>query len=124
MTICSGGHPLPLHLPRGGTVTPVGATGSLVGVLDKLDLSDVVVRLAPGDLVVLYTDGVTEGRRGSEFYGEQRLRHSILEHADTPLPAESILGSVLAFQQGRARDDIAVVAVRVPLEPIGQETAT
>jgi phosphoserine phosphatase RsbU/P len=118
MTICSGGHPLPLHLSPGGEVVPVGVTGSLVGVLETLDLTDVVVRLAPGDVVVLYTDGVTEGRRGSEFYGEERLRRSVLEHAGTPLPAESILGSVLEFQDGRARDDIAVVAVRVPHQPV------
>jgi sigma-B regulation protein RsbU (phosphoserine phosphatase) len=89
-----------------------------VGVLETLDLTDVVVPLAPGDVVVLYTDGVTEGRRGSEFYGEERLRRSVLEHAGTPLPAESILGSVLEFQDGRARDDIAVVAVRVPHQPV------
>jgi serine phosphatase RsbU (regulator of sigma subunit) len=77
--------------------------------------------------LVLYTDGVTEGRRDALFYGEERLYRSMLAHVDAALPAESILGDVLEFQAGQPRDDIAVVAVRVPAagtDPYdGQETA-
>ena len=77
-------------------------------------------------MLVLYTDGVTEGRRGAEFFGEERLRRRrSVEHAGTPLPAEGILADVLEFQDGSARDDIAVVAVRVPApDPTDRPTAT
>ncbi|HYO39450.1 MAG TPA: SpoIIE family protein phosphatase [Nocardioidaceae bacterium] len=116
-TLSSGGHPLALHRGQGGAVLPVGQAGSLVGVLEVVDTHDHVVELAPGDVLVLYTDGVTEGRRGREFFGDERLRRSVQQHADSPLPAESILADVLDFQEGSARDDIAVVAVRMPVVP-------
>ncbi len=118
VTLSAGGHPLPLHLSTGGEVRSVGAPGSLVGVLPKVVFRDTQLRLDPGDLLVMYTDGVTEGRRGEEFYGEQRLHRSVVAHHEAPTPAERILGDVLEFQQGSARDDIAVVAVRVPPLPV------
>jgi len=63
----------------------------------------------------MYTDGVTEGRRrGSEFYGEGRLRDAVVRYRDAHYPAEDIVADVLDFQHGTARDDIAVVVVRVP----------
>jgi phosphoserine phosphatase RsbU/P len=113
----SGGHPLPLYLSGEEGVVSVGRPGSLVGVLTEVQLHDEVVRLHPGDLLVTYTDGVTEGRRDSEFFGEHRLRRSVVAHREAQLPAEGILGDVLEFQSGTARDDIAVVAVRVPWVP-------
>jgi phosphoserine phosphatase RsbU/P len=116
-TMASGGHPLPLHVPAGCTVRPVGVTGTLVGVLSQLRVHDTVLRLGPGDVLVMYTDGVTEGRRAAEFFGEERLHRSVVDHRDARLPADGILGDVLDFQQGSARDDIAVVAVRVPPLP-------
>jgi sigma-B regulation protein RsbU (phosphoserine phosphatase) len=125
--LCSGGHPPPLLRSTGGDVHPVGVPGSLIGVLDTVLLEDTDIRLTGGDLLVLYTDGVTEGRRDALFYGEERLYRSMLAHVDAALPAESILGDVLEFQAGQPRDDIAVVAVRVPAagtDPYdGQETA-
>lgn len=117
-TFAAGGHPLPLlvsgHLSGRGAVTQVGAPGTLVGVLREVRFSDTVLRLAAGDLLVMYTDGVTEGRRADEFFGEDRLQRSVLTHRGVPLPADGILSEVLDFQEGSARDDIAVVAVRVP----------
>jgi sigma-B regulation protein RsbU (phosphoserine phosphatase) len=113
-TLASAGHPLPLHLSGSAGVRQVGETGTLVGVLREVRVSDTVLRLVAGDLLVMYTDGVTEGRRGSEFFGEARLHRSVLTHRGEPLPADGILGDVLDFQEGSARDDIAVVAVRVP----------
>jgi phosphoserine phosphatase RsbU/P len=127
VTLSSGGHPMPLLLPAGGELSPVGRPGSLVGVLDTVHMHETEVRLSVDDLLVMYTDGVTEGRRGPEFYGERRLHESVVQHSRTPLPAEAILDQVLEFQEGRARDDIAVVAIRVPgtppstVQPVGTE---
>ena len=63
------------------------------------------------------TDGVTEGRRGDEFFGEYRLTASVAAHSETAQElAEGVVGDVLAFQEQAPRDDIAVVALRVPPE--------
>jgi sigma-B regulation protein RsbU (phosphoserine phosphatase) len=113
-TISAGGHPLPLHLATDGDVTSVGESGSLIGVLTDVRFRDTVLRLVPGDLLLMYTDGVTEGRLGADFYGDVRLHESMLRHRDAASPAERILTDVLDFQEGSARDDIAVVGVRVP----------
>jgi sigma-B regulation protein RsbU (phosphoserine phosphatase) len=115
-TMSAGGHPLPLLLDGHGRMRTVGAPGSLVGILEEVEYVDRALRLAAGDLLVLYPDGVTEGRRGTEFYGEERLAEAVLAHRAAPQPAEEVLGEVLAFQEGAARDDIAVVAVRVPAD--------
>ena len=113
-TISAGGHPLPLHVGRDSQVREVGRTGSLVGALPQVRMTDTELRLEPGDALTMYTDGVTEGRRGHEFYGEQRLRDAVVRHHDAHYPAEDIVADVLEFQHGTARDDIAVVVVRVP----------
>jgi len=113
-TLSTGGHPLPLLTSPGREPEPVGAPGSLVGVLSEVRFSDEVLTLGAGDLLVLFTDGVTEGRCGSEFYGEARLVESVRAHRDDPRPAEAVVAEVLDFQHGTARDDIAVVSLRVP----------
>jgi phosphoserine phosphatase RsbU/P len=113
-TISAGGHPLPLHVGRDSPVREVGQSGSLVGALPQVRMADTELRLEPGDALTMYTDGVTEGRCGHEFYGEQRLRDAVVRHHDAHYPAEDIVADVLAFQHGTARDDIAVVVVRVP----------
>lgn len=56
----SAGHPLPILVPAGGGARGVGRPGTLVGVFDEMRVHPVRVRLAPGDTLVLYTDGVTD----------------------------------------------------------------
>lgn len=113
---CAAGHPLPLRVSPAGIVTPVGEAGSLIGVLEEVDLPESSTALAPGDALVVYTDGVSEGRSpAGEFFGDARLFGHL---ADTSGSADdiaaSLLADVLGFQHGNARDDIAIVALRVP----------
>ncbi len=114
-TTATGGHPLPLLVREGASVTSVGEPGSLMGVVDDPVLRDTQVALRPGDTLVLFTDGVTEGRRGAQFFGEARLEAAVLRHAGSASAvAEGLLAELLEFQDDRPRDDIAVVVVRVP----------
>ncbi len=116
LVVSSGGHPLPLRVSVDGDVSPIGRHGSLLGVLDRPQFVDTTVELRPGDAVVFYTDGVTEGRRGREFYGEERLAKRLREcrGGGAAAVAEGIVEDVLAFQDGFPRDDIAVVVLAVP----------
>ncbi len=109
-----GGHPLPLLLGPGQETTTVGTPGSLVGALPDAVFTDSEGDLVPGSTMVLFTDGVTEGRSGQEQYGDDRLREVAERYRDKPLMAEAVLADVLEFQSGSARDDIAVVSIRVP----------
>jgi phosphoserine phosphatase RsbU/P len=115
LTAALGGHPAPLLVRGDGSVHPIGGRGPLLGVLDEAVFVDDQVRLEPGDAVLLYTDGVLEGRRGPELYGEARLMATIGRVGARPaeLVAE-VMDGVLEFQSGTLRDDVALVALGVP----------
>jgi serine phosphatase RsbU (regulator of sigma subunit) len=110
--LASAGHPPPL-VRRGDRVEPVDAPGTLLGVYADIELSEVTVRLDRGDMMVLYTDGVTEARGVDGFYGADRLARllgtSTAGSADAL--ADDLLDDVVAFQQGRLRDDVAILVV-------------
>jgi phosphoserine phosphatase RsbU/P len=116
-----GGHPLPILVTIAGEATTFGTPGSLLGVLPGPDLSDVELHLEPGTTLILYTDGVPEGRNNGSFYGTHRvLDLACAANGDAADLAGALLADVLAFQGGVARDDIAVVTVRVPADSPGQ----
>jgi phosphoserine phosphatase RsbU/P len=115
VTIAAGGHPLPLYVPADALPTAFGVPGALLGVLEDAQFEDARLVLSRGDSLLLYTDGVTEGRRGDEMFGDSRLVES-LERRDPDVHslAQGLLADVLDFQSGDARDDIAIVALGVP----------
>ena len=114
--VSSGGHPLPLLRQAEGGIQAVGVPGSLIGVLPEPDLQDTKVELRPGDSLVLYTDGVPEGRDTTgALYGERRIQQVLeRESGAGDVLAQALLDDVLTFQQGEARDDIAIVVLSVP----------
>ena len=115
LTTSSGGHPLPLLVRRGQPPVDLGEPGALLGVLDRPPLTDTEAVLEPGDAVVLYTDGVTEGQRDGSTYGETRLKTALKRHADTAVAlCEGILADALDFQHGSPRDDIAILVIAAP----------
>jgi PAS domain S-box-containing protein len=114
--ISSGGHPLPLLLRADGSVEPVGAPGTLLGVVPDPDLEDRAITLEPGDTLVFYTDGVIESRATSDgVLDERRLGELIATCAgrgpDTI--ASMVEDAAVLSQNGRPRDDIAVLVLRV-----------
>jgi sigma-B regulation protein RsbU (phosphoserine phosphatase) len=113
-TVSCAGHPLPLLSKPGGEPVAVGRPGSLLGVLERPTFHEAVLVLEPGDALVLYTDGVTEGRRGKAFFGDDRLRHAVTKNADSALTiVNGVLASVMGFQDSNPHDDIAIVAFRL-----------
>ena len=116
VTMCIGGHPLPLHGRAGHDAAPFGEHGTLLGVLAAPPLDDCELLLYPGDQLVFFTDGVTEGRRGAEFYGDERLRAAIPRSSSAEATVDGLLRDVLHFQDGVPADDIAIVAIHVPTQ--------
>jgi sigma-B regulation protein RsbU (phosphoserine phosphatase) len=110
-----GGHPSPLLLRGAARPQPCGGTGPLIGVIDDAEFVESTQRLLAGDVLVLYTDGVPDGRRDGEIYGEARMLASLAAHrADAATAVEGLVADAVDFQHGVPRDDIAVLAVGVP----------
>jgi serine phosphatase RsbU (regulator of sigma subunit) len=119
LTFASGGHPAPLVLRNDGTVEEVPTSGTLIGVVAPTVFRPATVELAPGELCLLYSDGLPEARggaTGTEHYGEQRLHDALAGCRGMPGAAavERISQLVSDWMRGGIRDDIAMLAVRAP----------
>jgi sigma-B regulation protein RsbU (phosphoserine phosphatase) len=113
-TVACGGHPLPLLRRPGQPPVTVGEHGGLLGALPSATFTDAEVTLGAGDALVLFTDGVTEGRRRGHFYGNARLVDVVDRHRGPAADVtDAILADVMTYQSDDARDDIAVVTVAV-----------
>jgi PAS domain S-box-containing protein len=114
--ISTGGHPLPLVLRADGSVEPVGAPGTLLGVVPDPNLEDRAVTLEPGDSLVFFTDGVIENRADSNgVLDERRLAELVATCAGSgpDAIAARIEDAAVMSQNGSPRDDIAVLVLRV-----------
>jgi serine phosphatase RsbU (regulator of sigma subunit) len=127
--LTAGGHPLPLVLRADGSVETAGTPGSLLGIVEVPELTEESVDLAPGDALVLFTDGVTEADRAA---GPERLATQLTGWRDLGAAeiAEAVEREALEVQGGSARDDVAVVVVRAvtgagaPFAGVDQGVAT
>jgi serine phosphatase RsbU (regulator of sigma subunit) len=88
----------------------------MLGMLESARVTDVTVDLEPGDVVVLYTDGITEARRAGEFFGDDRVARLIGDAGNLTAQelADALVSTAVEFQDGTTRDDIAVLVVRRP----------
>ena len=116
--ISSAGHPLALVRTANGRVREFGRPGDLLGVLAQPELHDSQRLLRSGDSLILFSDGVTEARRGSdrEPYGDERLRRLVagLDDLTAVAMAEAIQLATLSFSDGRRSDDTVALVMKVP----------
>lgn len=121
----AAGHPPPLVLRADRELEALPACGRLLGPFDDPDLTPAEATLRPGDTILLYTDGLSEARRDGEQFGEDRLHDAVVA-----APRGSLAGllthielEAVTFAQGQPQDDIALVALRLPLpgNSTGQE---
>jgi phosphoserine phosphatase RsbU/P len=123
ITLACAGHPRPLLISAGGRVVPVEAAGVAIGLLDA-DLFDrclreTTVSLQPGDLWILFTDGVTEAMNAEhQEWGLANLQRAVLADAGPPKAegAAAVVTRVrqelLAFAGDMAQyDDMTLVVV-------------
>jgi PAS domain S-box-containing protein len=115
LNLASGGHPLPLLAGAGG-IHEIGRPGTLVGVLAEPDFPDSTLGLAPGDVVVAFTDGAIERRneRG-DFFGQEGVARVLAQHRDDDADtiAAALEKAVTAFGEGPLPDDMALLVLRV-----------
>jgi PAS domain S-box-containing protein len=113
LTLAIGGHPLPYLLKADGSVRQVGEPGSILGVMDDPDLFDAVIDLDHGDVVVLYTDGVTDERGPEIDDGWLGAMLPTLAGQNVDTMVDSIeRAAVDYYLPGEPRDDIALLVLR------------
>jgi PAS domain S-box-containing protein len=114
MRWANAGHPPPFLLASDGRVTVLGGRfGDLMlGVDATAERGESVLDVAPGSVVLLYTDGLIERRESTLDDGLDRLRDCLQEQAGRPLGVlcDAVLEHML---QGTPQDDVALVALRV-----------
>jgi len=115
MVYCNAGHNPPL-LFRGDECRRLNVGGTVVGIFTDAKYEQETLRLIDGDLLVAYTDGLTEcaDTNGEEF-GEDRLIQLVRENRDMPVEKmkEKILEYVLAWKSTEEQaDDITMIIAR------------
>jgi sigma-B regulation protein RsbU (phosphoserine phosphatase) len=116
LSYINAGHNPVLVVRSDGAVEMLRSLSVPIGVIPDADFTAEVTPLHPNDLVVLYTDGITEANDPDHnMYGEERLMEFILEHRDQPLDelARIIDADVTAFARGEPfADDRTMVLLR------------
>jgi serine phosphatase RsbU (regulator of sigma subunit) len=112
--LSSGGHPPAIVLRADGTLETIDEPGTLLGLFEDPHLTEARLALAPGDAMILYTDGVTDEQLDGEEFGEGRLFDVVRSCVGLGAEeiAERLVAEVVAFTPGPPRDDIAVVVLR------------
>jgi serine phosphatase RsbU (regulator of sigma subunit) len=116
LTYANCGHNPPLVFRGSGAVERLAATASVIGLFSPWQCETRVCDLMPGDVLVIYTDGVTEAEdaSGAEF-GEARLAETVRKNGGAT-PAELLVHiqeAVQNFSAGEQSDDLTLVVARV-----------
>ena len=114
-TYTNGGHLPPILISEDGSSQLLSCGGTVVGLFDNLSFPEATVQLRPGDVLVAYSDGVTEPENDYGEFGEERLIQ--LVRANRHLPLERITEIVAAavadwIGENEQPDDVTLVLAR------------
>jgi sigma-B regulation protein RsbU (phosphoserine phosphatase) len=116
LSYSNAGHNPPLVVRADGKIEELATGGLILGVFPMAEYDQGTVDLATGDLVVLFTDGVTEAESRHGLYSDERLQELLLRERGRSAKeiAQAILDDVDLFSHGRHQtDDVTVVVVKV-----------
>jgi sigma-B regulation protein RsbU (phosphoserine phosphatase) len=115
-TYTNAGHNFPLLLGQEGKLTTLEKGGTILGISDRLAYEEETVQLKPGDLLLLYTDGITEAtNEDEEMFEENRLLRVLRENQSLSAQqlSQKIVDEVLLFQGTAPQsDDITLVLAK------------
>lgn len=117
--IAGGGHLSPLALRGDGRVEEIPCEGTLVGAVPDPSFGRTEFLLEPGELILFYSDGVTEARGGAsgrEIFGDERLVEALAGCTDMQAAsvAERLELLTTEWLAGRPHDDICVLTLQAP----------
>jgi serine phosphatase RsbU (regulator of sigma subunit) len=109
----SAGHPAGWFW-HDGEVAPLRATGPLLCLDPRSTYTSREIPLDPGDLLLLYTDGLVEARRGEELFGEDRIAATLRRDpgVDADVICKELLAAARDFADAPLSDDVAILAIR------------
>lgn len=115
LTFCNAGHSPGLHFHRGG-VGRLVTRGAVLGMIESLEYQQAAVTLEPGDVVVIYSDGVTDAVDGADGeFGEERLCEVVNEHRHRSAAEilDALFDAVDRHQRGQPQyDDTTAVVIK------------
>ncbi|HET6794255.1 MAG TPA: PP2C family protein-serine/threonine phosphatase [Acidimicrobiales bacterium] len=109
----SAGHP-PAWLWHDGEVRPLRATGPLLTLVPGANYTSRELELEPGDVLLLYTDGLAEARSGEALFGEERVAQVLRRDPGLDLQTlcKGVRDAARDFADSPFGDDVAILAVR------------
>jgi PAS domain S-box-containing protein len=115
LTVALAGHEHPLLIDAGGAVSQLGAAGTLLGMIDPIEVHETPAELHPGQTLLLFSDGVSEAGRPDRLLGAAGLRELCRASAGQPLQEllETIEHAALERAGGQLRDDVALLGLRL-----------
>ncbi len=115
MTYSNAGHNHPLHVHTGGLSVIGGAEGVALGVMDGLEYSAAELQLAPGDVLLLYTDGVNEAMNSAGVPWGNPPMEAVVAAAQGDMAArnQALLDALSVYvAEAEQSDDITLLQVR------------
>jgi phosphoserine phosphatase RsbU/P len=115
LTYANGGHLPPILISKDGSSQLLSCGGTVVGLFDNVSFPEATVQLRPGDVLVTYSDGVTEPENDYGEFGEERLIQLVRENRHLPLERiTEIVTTAVADWIGdnEQPDDITLVLAR------------
>lgn len=109
----NAGHEPPVY-SSGGSLLTLPSTGAALGFLADEEYWEGTITLDRGSVLLLYTDGISEARRGKEFLSTEGIGNRLLtcKHSDSEDIAKCVHRAAVEFSGGELKDDAAILAVR------------
>jgi serine phosphatase RsbU (regulator of sigma subunit) len=108
--IYCAGHPLPV-LSRHGSARLVGEYGQILGADSNASFEPSTVTIEPGDLLLLYSDGVPDTVGAEERFGVPRLLDAVSSASSAQQAVAGVERALASFEVGPAADDVALLAI-------------
>lgn len=110
------GHNAPILVRANGEVERLEATATVLGLFEQWDCNVADIRLAPGDVLVIYTDGISEASEGEDAdeFGEDRLSSAVRAQRNQSAAQmlDAIVAQVQAFSKGYQADDMTLIVAK------------
>lgn len=115
LVYCTGGHEPPL-VYRAGNVETLRTNGHVVGALPQVEYREDALALEAGDVLFIYSDGLSEAHHGGEFLGSEglgRILSQSIDRSDLDECVTAVVDAAREFAGGRFHDDVAALVLRI-----------